>query len=110
MECGGLTPLCLALMGIRTIRILCAALMLAALSASAALAQCSMCRTGAEATGDGGATLNLAIMVLVFPVLTLFAGILVPALLRRDREPEPPAKSLPRTETVLNVKWLRSPR
>ena len=92
------------------IRIVTATLILAALSAPAAFAQCAMCRTGAQATGDGGATLNFAILILIVPVLTLFAGILVPALLRRDREPEGPAKPRARTETVLNVKWLQEPR
>jgi hypothetical protein len=61
-----------------------------------------MCRTGAEATGDGGATLNFAILVLILPVLTLFAGILIPAL-RREPEPELPARPYPRTETVLRL-------
>ena len=92
------------------IRAFTGALILVAACAPSALAQCSMCRTGAEATGDGGATLNFAILALIFPVLTLFAGILIPALLRRDRELEDPAKPRPQTETVLNVKWLQEPR
>jgi hypothetical protein len=93
----------------RPIRIVTATMIVAAACAPSAFAQCSMCRTGAEATG-GGATLNFAILVLIFPVLSLFAGILLPALLRRERGAEAPSKPRMRTETVLNVKWLGDPR
>jgi hypothetical protein len=72
--------------------------MLAAALAAApeAWTQCSMCRTGAEAAGDGGAALNLAILVLLVPTLTFFVGILVISHRRADEDPAP--KPRPRTQ------------
>ena len=71
-----------------------------------------MCRENAAAASDGGRTLNLAIIVLLVPTLTLFIGVFTFALRRRDDETEmplspPPAK--PRTETVLHISWLERP-
>jgi len=57
------------------------------LGAPAAFAQgCAMCRTGAEASADGGRSLNIAIIVLLIPTLSLFVGIVVFGLRRADTE------------------------
>ena len=52
---------------------------LAALAAAwpeAALAQCALCRTSAQQAGDQtGRTLNLAILVLLVPPVTIFCAI-----------------------------------
>ena len=59
--------------------VLAAALALAALAAAwpeAALAQCPLCRTAAQQAGDQTArTLNLAIVVLLIPPVSIFCAI-----------------------------------
>lgn len=68
-----------------------AALVLLALLACvpAAFAQgCALCRTSAAATGEeGGQALNLAILVLLLPTVTIFAGVLFFAFRYRNRSP-----------------------
>ncbi len=45
-----------------------------------AWAQCSMCRTALETQGPNAAiTVNLAILVLLFPAVALFSGVFVVA-------------------------------
>ena len=62
--------------------------------APAAFAQgCSMCRENAAATADGGRSINLAILVLLVPTLTFFAGIVVFSLRRADAAPTPQAQA-----------------
>jgi hypothetical protein len=62
-------------------------LVLALALAPAAFAQgCSMCRENAAAAGDGGRTLNFAILVLLVPTLGFFIGIMVFSLRRADAE------------------------
>jgi hypothetical protein len=55
---------------------------------SQALAQCAMCRTAAAAQGAQAAgTLNVAILILLFPALALFSAVFLLAF----RCPEAPA-------------------
>lgn len=47
---------------------------------------CAMCRTQAEATGpEGASSLNLAILVLLIPTVTIFVGIVLWAFRFRNR-------------------------
>ena len=63
-----------------------------ALSAADALAQCPLCRTALEHGGDAAArTMNIAILVLLIPPVSLFCSIFAIAYRKRkgeeDREP-----------------------
>jgi hypothetical protein len=90
---------------------------LSLLAAPAAFAQgCTMCRTGAEASADGGKSLNLAIIVLLVPTLSLFVGIVVFGLRRADAEsaaaeqPNPgPAADRPRAKGFARAVLLLRP-
>jgi hypothetical protein len=67
-------------------RVAAAALALAALWAwpAAALAQCPLCRSALQAEGDGTArTMNLAILVLLIPPVSIFCTIFAVAYRKR---------------------------
>ena len=50
------------------------------LAGSRAWAQCSMCRTALESQGPNAAsTVNLAIVILLFPAVLLFSGVIITA-------------------------------
>jgi heme/copper-type cytochrome/quinol oxidase subunit 2 len=58
---------------------------LAALAPAPAPAQCPLCRTGAQQAGEQTArTLNLAILVLLVPPVSIFCAIFAVAYRRRD--------------------------
>jgi len=81
-------------------------LVLSLLCAPAAFAQgCSMCRENAAAAGDGGRTLNIAILVLLVPTLAFFVGIVVFSLRRADAETAR-ADGTSRVEALPQTKWL----
>lgn len=74
-------------MRIRLAGMLLVAAVLLLASAPEAFAQgCALCRTAAEATGERGAkTLNLAILVLLIPTVSIFGGVLFCAFRYRNR-------------------------
>jgi heme/copper-type cytochrome/quinol oxidase subunit 2 len=58
---------------------------LAALAPAAASAQCPLCRSGLEQAGDKTArTMNLAILVLLIPPVSIFCTIFAVAYRRRN--------------------------
>lgn len=78
-----------------------AALLLA--TAAPAAAQCSQCReAAAAASAEGARALNLGILVLLVPTLSMFVGVLVFALRRRDALGAAPSAD---TSTAVKPLW-----
>lgn len=74
--------------------------------APAAFAQgCSMCRENAAAAGDGGRTINFAILVLLVPTLAFFIGIMVFSLRRANAETSE-ADGTDRVKALPQTKWF----
>jgi hypothetical protein len=65
------------------------AALVVALSSDAALAQCALCKVSAAGAGSKGAqTLNLAILVLLIPPVTIFCSIFIVAYKYRQAKPK----------------------
>ena len=63
--------------------------LLLALGCTFALAQCAMCKVSAAASGSGAAdSLNLAILVLLIPPVTIFCAIFIVAYRHRAAQGE----------------------
>jgi hypothetical protein len=74
-----------------------------------------MCRENAAAAGDGGRTINFAILVLLVPTLAFFIGIVVFSLRRADVERSVAdntagVKALPQTKWFARAALLLRPQ
>ncbi|MDT5295478.1 MAG: hypothetical protein QOJ76_2358 [Acidobacteriota bacterium] len=83
--------------GARTFRLIFVAALVVLLSGTVALAQCPLCRAGLDHAGEATArTMNLAIVVLLIPPVSIFCTIFAVAYKKRkgddddeEQSPEP---------------------